>query len=67
MTDNKDVITKTKTKGIMCTLLGDIYWGFSGTCGQYLFIYKNMESGWLTMVRMNRYSHGIYFISKRNQ
>jgi len=33
MTDNKDVITKTKTKGIICTLLGDIYWGFSGTCG----------------------------------
>ena len=39
-------------KGIIFTLLGGICWGFSGTCGQYLFTRKNIESGWLTMVRM---------------
>lgn len=39
-------------KGIIFTLLGGICWGFSGTCGQYLFTKKNIESGWLTMVRM---------------
>ena len=52
MTENNYLINKKQTKGIMCTLLGGICWGFSGTCGQYLFTYKNMESGWLTMVRM---------------
>lgn len=45
-------IKQNQTKGIICTLLGGICWGFSGTCGQYLFTYKNIESGWLTMVRM---------------
>ena len=40
------------TKGVIFTLLGGICWGFSGTCGQYLFTRKNIESGWLTMVRM---------------
>lgn len=45
--------TKSKqVKGILCTLFGGICWGFSGTCGQCLFTYKNIESGWLTMVRM---------------
>ena len=39
-------------KGIIFTLLGGICWGFSGTCGQYLFTKKNIEPGWLTMVRM---------------
>lgn len=43
---------KNQIKGILCTLLGGICWGFSGTCGQYLFTYKNIESGWLTMIRM---------------
>lgn len=45
-------IKQKQTKGIICTLLGGICWGFSGTCGQYLFTYKNIESGWLTMIRM---------------
>lgn len=40
------------TKGAIFTLLGGTCWGFSGTCGQYLFTYKNIQSGWLTMVRM---------------
>lgn len=43
---------KSQIKGIIYTLMGSICWGFSGACGQYLFEYKNMESGWLTMARM---------------
>ncbi len=39
-------------KGVFYTLLGGICWGFSGTCGQYLFTYKEIEAGWLVMVRM---------------
>lgn len=27
-------------------------WGFSGTCGQYLFTYKNLDSAWVTVTRM---------------
>ncbi len=33
-------------------MAGAVCWGFSGTCGQYLFTYKGIEPGWLTMVRM---------------
>lgn len=39
-------------RGIFCTLAGGIMWGFSGTCGQYLFTFKNMDSSWLTVTRM---------------
>lgn len=51
MACNENKINKP-VKGTLLTLLGGICWGFSGTCGQYLFTYKNIESGWLTMVRM---------------
>lgn len=45
--------TREKTaRGIFCTLAGGIMWGFSGTCGQYLFTYKNLDSAWLTVTRM---------------
>lgn len=44
---------KNKTaRGILCTLTGGIMWGFSGTCGQYLFTFKKLDSGWLTVTRM---------------
>lgn len=43
---------KKKVRGILCTLTGGICWGFSGTCGQYLFMNKGIESAWLTMIRM---------------
>lgn len=37
--------------GLIILILGCIFWGLSGTCGQYLFTYKNISSGWLVMVR----------------
>lgn len=39
-------------RGILCTLSGAIMWGFSGTCGQYLFTYKQIDPAWLTVTRM---------------
>ena len=43
---------KNKTaKGILLALSGGELWGFSGTCGQYLFDYKNMNPEWLTSER----------------
>lgn len=44
--------TNKTTIGIISTILGGTCWGFSGTCGQYLFDYKNVDPGWLVMVRM---------------
>lgn len=40
------------TRGIICTTLGAVLWGVSGTCSQYLFTYKGVDSNWLTVVRM---------------
>lgn len=46
-------MSKSKTaRGIFFTLAGGTMWGFSGTCGQYLFTYKNLDSAWLTVTRM---------------
>lgn len=39
-------------RGVLCTLLSGIFWGFSGACSEYLFTYYQMDSGWLTTVRM---------------
>lgn len=39
-------------RGILYTLSGGIMWGFSGTCGQYLFTYKQLDPAWLTVTRM---------------
>ena len=47
--DNK----KSKTAiGFIITLLGGIFWGFSGSCGQYIFANCNATSSWLVPVRM---------------
>ena len=43
---------KGKLWGIICALTGGALWGFSGTVGQYLFLEKQMNSQWLTVVRM---------------
>ena len=44
---------KSKTAaGIILSLLGGIFWGFSGSCGQYLFTYHSVNSQWLVAVRM---------------
>lgn len=40
------------TRGILCTLSGGALWGFSGACGQYLFSHGQVDSAWLTVVRM---------------
>lgn len=39
-------------KGIILTLLGGTLWGFCGSCGQYLFQYKEVTSGWLVPFRL---------------
>ena len=33
-------------------MFGGICWGFSGCCGQYLFTHNEVDSNWLTVVRM---------------
>lgn len=38
--------------GIALSLIGGIFWGFSGSCGQYLFTYHDVSSKWLVPVRM---------------
>lgn len=38
--------------GVVCTLAGGTLWGFSGTCGQYLFLNYGVAAGWVTSVRM---------------
>lgn len=38
--------------GIFYAFFGGIFWGFSGACGQYLFMYKNVDPVWLTGVRL---------------
>lgn len=39
-------------RGVICTLLGGACWGFSGSCGQYLFHNYGVDPAWLTVVRM---------------
>ncbi len=41
-----------KIAGILLTLLGGVFWGLSGACGQYLFEYKGATSEWLVPVRL---------------
>ena len=31
-------------KGILCTVVGGIFWGFSGTCGEYLFSHYEVST-----------------------
>ena len=46
-------ILKNKTAiGFIITLLGGIFWGFSGSCGQYLFTFHTVTSDWLVPIRM---------------
>lgn len=55
-------MNKSKTAaGIILSLLGGIFWGFSGSCGQYLFTYYGVSSQWLVPVRMTL--SGIILIS----
>ncbi len=38
--------------GILLTLLGAMLWGICGSCGQYLFQYKEVTSNWLVPFRL---------------
>jgi len=38
--------------GILITLVGGIFWGLSGACGQYLFQNKEVFAKWLVPVRL---------------
>ena len=51
---------KRKIRGVIYTLIGGICWGFSGACGQSLFM-QGVNSTWLTVVRM--ISAGIILLS----
>lgn len=39
-------------RGIVLTLLGAMLWGFCGSCGQFLFQYKEVTSDWLVPFRL---------------
>lgn len=38
--------------GIVLTLMGGILWGICGSCGQFLFQYKEVTSNWLVPFRL---------------
>lgn len=38
--------------GFLLTVIGGIFWGFSGSCGQYIFANCGATSQWLVPVRM---------------
>lgn len=38
--------------GLILTLTGGIFWGFSGSCGQYIFANCGATSSWLVPIRM---------------
>lgn len=40
------------TRGILCTTVGGVCWGISGTCGQYLFSTYGVNTQWFTVVRL---------------
>lgn len=45
--------TSHTLRGVVCTALGGVCWGFSGTCGQYLFSrWPGVSTMWLTCVRL---------------
>lgn len=43
---------KVQAPGIILTLLGGTLWGFCGSCGQFLFQYKEVTSNWLVPLRL---------------
>lgn len=55
-----------KITGILLTLLGSAFWGLSGTCGQYLFDYKDVTVKWLVPIRLviSGYAMLLFFLVK---
>ena len=39
-------------KGIIFTLIGGISWGFCGSCGEFLFKFRNFNPNWVSCVRL---------------
>lgn len=39
-------------KGILFSVLGGVFWGISGVCGQYLFDVKGLNAKWMVTVRL---------------
>ena len=44
--------TQQSLLGILCAFLGGILWGFSGTCGQYIFANSQISPSTVTIFRM---------------
>lgn len=44
--------TASEMIGIVITIIGGIFWGLSGTCGQFLFDHKGVTAKWLVPVRL---------------
>lgn len=42
----------SKMRGLFFASLGAMSWGISGVCSQYLFMNYNVDSSWLTAIRM---------------
>lgn len=42
----------TAFKGALVTIIAAVCWGFSGTCGEYMFKTHGVTSEWLMMLRM---------------
>ncbi len=43
---------ENQTVGYLCAILGGVCWALSGVCGQYIFMNKGFDSGWLVPVRL---------------
>lgn len=52
MERNMERKTMGTQAGVLITILGGALWGLSGACGQYLFEYKGVTSGWLVPIRL---------------
>lgn len=39
-------------KGILFSILGGVFWGISGVCGQYLFDVKGLNAKWMVTIRL---------------
>lgn len=52
MSETKNSTKNNTLRGVVCTLLGGCFWGFSGNFGQYLFHHHGVDPQWLTLVRM---------------
>ncbi|MDO4329427.1 MAG: DMT family transporter [Lachnospiraceae bacterium] len=43
---------KNQRAGMLMTLLGGIFWGFSGCCGQFMFQHHWVDAKWLVNMRL---------------